>query len=162
MMDSTNDVIIYRRRFIPDEKVLLKDDEIIHLSEDIIITKWKVLKPRIDFARGYSCYFLKRNFKISKFIDYNDEVLYYYCDIIHTEFDAKANAYTFNDLLIDVIYYNEDHVKVVDIGELSEALDNKIIPVQLVSKALKTTDELLSLIYKKEFFSLADAIKDLN
>ena len=58
---------IYRKRLIPDECILLKDDEILEIDEDYIVTKWKTLKPRRDFSHGYSCYFLKLGFKISKF-----------------------------------------------------------------------------------------------
>ena len=142
---------LYRRRFIPNEKVFLKDDKIIDIKNDIIITKWEVLKKRTDFSHGASCYFLKDNIKVSKFIDNNENILYWYCDIIDWEFDEKENTYTFNDLLIDVIVYENGFVKVVDIAEVSEALDKGLIDVDLAKKALNTVDKLLNTIYDGKF-----------
>ena len=50
-------VKIYRKRMIPDECILLKDDIILEQTDDIIITSWNTLKPRRDFHHGYSCYY---------------------------------------------------------------------------------------------------------
>ena len=49
---------LYRKRIIPEEMILLKDDEILHLDSRIIVTKWDSLKPRKDFSNGISAYFL--------------------------------------------------------------------------------------------------------
>lgn len=57
---------IYRRRMIPDECILLKDDIILEQTKDLIVTKWNTLKPRRDFHHGYSCYFLSYGYKVSK------------------------------------------------------------------------------------------------
>ena len=32
-----------------------------------------------------SCYYIKEGFKVSKFLDDNDNIVYWYCDIIETE-----------------------------------------------------------------------------
>ena len=40
---------LYRKRFIPMETILLKDDNIVFQNEDVIVTKWNALKPREDF-----------------------------------------------------------------------------------------------------------------
>ena len=37
---------LFRRRFLPDEVTELKDDTVLFLSDDLILTKWNVLKPR--------------------------------------------------------------------------------------------------------------------
>lgn len=142
---------IYRRRFIPDEKVLLKDDIILEINSDVIITKWKVLKKREDFHSGVSCYFLKENIKVSKFISESGDLLYWYCDIIDWEYDEKTNTYIFNDLLIDIIVYEDGFVKVVDIGEVSSALRDGLIDVKLAEKALSAADNLLNTIYSGKF-----------
>lgn len=44
---------LFRRRFIPEEIVELKDDKILSMDKNnnIIITKWNVLKPRNDIDR---------------------------------------------------------------------------------------------------------------
>ena len=148
---TENTVKMYRRRFIPDEKVLLKDDHIIEMTKDHIITKWNVLKKRKDFSHGASCYFLNDNIKVSKFIDDDENILYWYCDIIDWEYDEKENTWVFNDLLIDVIVYENGFVKVVDMGEVSEALEKGLIDDNLVKKALTTVDNLLQKIYNNEF-----------
>jgi len=152
---------LFRRRFIPNEKVFLKDDEIIELNNDIIITKWKVLKKRSDFSSGVSCYFLKDNIKVSKFIDENNNLLYWYCDIIDWEYDKVDNVYIFNDLLIDIIVYKDGFVKVVDLGEVSSALEKGFIDVGLAKKALNTADSLLNVIYNGKFDLYINYILDI-
>lgn len=34
---------LYRKRLIPEECVELKDDEILRLDENVIVTRWKCL-----------------------------------------------------------------------------------------------------------------------
>lgn len=138
---------LYRKRFIPEEIVFLKDDKILYSDENVIVTKWNVLKPRKDFERGYSCYFLKKGFKISKFIDKEGKLFYYYCDIIETEYVNEENTFIFMDLLADVIVYENGFVKVVDIGEITDALNKHLIDIELAKSALKRLDELLTIIY---------------
>lgn len=142
---------MFRRRFIPNENVLLENDKIIKLTDEIIITKWDVLKKRTDFTHGVSCYFLKDNIKVSKFIDANENIIYWYCDIIDWNYNSNENSYTFNDLLVDVIIYENGFVKVVDIAELSSSFKNGIISAELLTKALTTVDNLLTTIYNGNF-----------
>lgn len=149
-----NNLKLYRRRYIPDEIVYLKDDEIISYDDERIITKWNVLKKRNDFSHGASCYFLKDNIKLSKFIDKNNNILYWYCDIIDYTFNKEENTYIFNDLLIDIIIYEDGFVKVVDLAEISEAIDKNLIDINLAKKALCIADKLLNIIYKNEFSEL--------
>jgi Uncharacterized conserved protein len=138
---------LYRKRFIPDEIIFLKDDIILQADEDKIITKWNVLKPRGDFVCGFSYYYLKKGYKISKFMDKNGNLVYYYCDIIDIYFDKNEKSYIFADLLADVIVYKDGSVKVVDLAEIAEALDKNLITQELAKKALRILDELLNTIY---------------
>lgn len=148
---TMDEVRLYRRRFIPDERILLKDDIIVSICEDRLVTRWDVLTKRHDFTHGSSCYFFKEGWKISRFMTEDDRLLYWYCDIIETEYDAKENAYTLNDLLIDVIVYPDGRVEVVDIDEAALALEKDIIPKELVIKALYRLNELLKVIYSGRF-----------
>lgn len=143
------EIVLYRRRFIPDEIILLKDDIVVSVSEDTVITKWNVLTKRHDFSHGVSCYCIKEGFKVSKFLDDNDKIVYWYCDIIQTEKDG--NTYTFNDLLADVIIHNDKSVEVVDIDEIGKALEENILPQEMVVKALYVLDNLLKIIYSGNF-----------
>lgn len=138
---------IYRKRYMPNETVLLKDDEILRLDEDILVTKWNVLHPKTQFSHGVSCYFLKKGYKISKFLNENEELVYYYCDIIDTKFDECENTFTFTDLLADVIIYENGFVKVVDLAEIADALEDGSIGTTEVQKALRQLDALLEVIY---------------
>ena len=142
-----NKPVLYRRRYIPEETVCLKDDIITYMDDDIIVTKWDVLKPRKDFTHGDSCYFLKRGYKVSRFFKESGECLYTYCDIIKTEYNEQENSYIFNDLLIDVVIYPDGFVKVLDIAEIPEALDMGLISVEDAKYALTKIDELLNVIY---------------
>ncbi len=134
-------MMLYRKRFIPEEVVPLKDDEILFADETKIITKWKTLKPRPDFAWGISCYDLQNSYKISRFLDHNNHLVYYYCDII--EWEKTEDGYLFSDLLADVIIYPNGVVRVVDLAEIADALDEKKITEAQAKKALRILDGLL-------------------
>jgi predicted RNA-binding protein associated with RNAse of E/G family len=138
---------LYRRRFIPDELIELKNDEILRVDDEIILTRWNVLKPRNDFTHGESVFFLKRGWKISRFYDANDNCVYIYCDIIEIVRDECKNAILFNDLLVDVIVYENGMVKVLDLGEMADAIAQKLISSELAVMALRRLEDLLQLIY---------------
>lgn len=150
--------MLFRRRFIPEELIHLKDDEILQLSENLILTKWKTLKPRHDFTHGFSCYFIDKGIKVSKFLDNNNCLFYYYCDIIKTDYNKNNNSYIFSDLLIDVIIYPNGFVKVMDIGEVTEALDKNLITIDDAKSALSILDELLNIIYTNKFDTLTHTL----
>lgn len=152
---------LYRRRYIPDEIVHLKDDKIISADDEKIITKWEVLKKRTDFSHGASCYFLKKGIKVSKFIDENENILYWYCDIINYEYNEAENSYVFNDLLIDVIIYPDGFVKVVDMEEIADALEKGLIDEEIVKSSLRKTNALLTDIYNGKLNEYTNAIKDI-
>ena len=148
---------LYRRRYIPDEKLLLKDDIIVTIDDEKVVTKWNVLSPVHPFTHGVSCYFIKEGFKVSKFLDSNDDLVYWYCDIIETDYDAEEDSYTFNDLLIDVIIEKDGFVKVVDLDEIAAALEKKILDEETVIKAVNRASKLLDIIYGGKF----DAYKNI-
>ena len=150
---------LYRKRIIPNECIHLKDDEILHIDDELIITKWTVLRPRPDFHHGYSCYFLKKNIKVSKFIEENGSLHYWYCDIIDTQYNEQTNSYTFIDLLADVIVYPDGFVKVVDLDEIAVATEKKLLSEEKLITSLKTLDSLLNIIYSGEFDLLKSKIE---
>jgi predicted RNA-binding protein associated with RNAse of E/G family len=145
---------LYRRRFIPNELVYLKDDIILVLEEHLIITKWDTLHPRSDISRGVSAYYLDKGIKVSKIYDRKDQVVYWYCDIIQFKKNEKENTVIIEDLLIDVILYEDGTMRIVDIDELCDALEQGIITQAEVTYALRTLDHLLKLIYKGHFEQL--------
>jgi hypothetical protein len=151
---------IYRKRMIPDECILLDDDEILEINDDIIITRWHVVKPRRDFDHGYSCYYLKLGFKISKFFRPDNSLLYWYCDIIDYRFEDGGDTLIAADLLADVIIYPDGYVKVVDLDELALAISKNLCEPALVADALKKLDKLLSLVYDDKFDVLCAPIEN--
>nr|WP_294680395.1 DUF402 domain-containing protein [uncultured Anaerotignum sp.] len=138
---------LYRKRFIPDEIVDLKNDRIIYHEGGILITEWDALHPKAKFSHGISCYYMDQGWKISKFLNKKKELVYYYCDIIETSYLEEENAYLFTDLLADVIVYPDGAVEVVDLDELSDALEAGVITIREIKQALRTLDALLKVIY---------------
>ena len=124
------------------------------IQSGFIITKWTSLRPRKDFARGYSCCLLDEGFKISWHIDATDKLMRYYCDIVDVSYDAAANAYTFHDLLVDVVIMPDGFVKVLDVGEVPEALDKGLITIEQAKLALTRLDKLLAIVYNGDFGKL--------
>ncbi len=149
-----NDIKLYRRRYIPNEMVLLKDDVIVYKDDYKIITEWKTIRPKKEFTFGVSAYYINKGYKVSQMMDENKNTVFYYCDIIETIFDEKNNIYTFNDLLADVKVYNDGRVEVVDLDELADAYKERLItPIQL-DKALRSLNSLINYIYNNGVESL--------
>jgi Uncharacterized conserved protein len=145
---------LYRRRFIPNELIHLKDDIILVSEKNLIITKWVALHPRNDIARGISAFYLDKGFKVSKIYDKNNQVVYWYCDIIQSKTDPDKNTVIIEDLLIDVIIYEDGTLRILDIDELCDALEQGLISQAEASYALRTLNSLLKIIYEGHFDTL--------
>ena len=143
--------ILYRRRIIPEECILLKDDIIQSCDEERIVTTWNALHPKKDLHHGSSCYFLKEGFKVSKFCREDDSLLYWYCDIVDFNYDSAKNTMIVTDLLADVIIYPDGFVKVVDLDELVTALESRSISLDTLKTGLMKLDKLLNIIYAGDF-----------
>ena len=153
---------LYRRRLIPAECILLKDDIIVKQTKDLIITSWKTLNPKIAFSHGCSCYFLREGFKISKFYTQNNSLLYWYCDIVEYAQDESAHTLTTTDLLADVIVYPDGRTKVVDLDELAQAFETGLLTAAQLSAALRQLNHLLTYIYNDKFDQLQAPIENLG
>lgn len=157
-----NNLQLYRKRLIPAECILLKDDVIVNQTEDLVITTWKTLNPKIAFSHGCSCYFLKEGFKISKFYRQDDSLLYWYCDIVEYTHDEQAHTLTATDLLADVIVYPDGRTKVVDLDELAQAFENGLLTATQLTAALRQLNNLLTYIYKDKFDQLQAHLESLG
>lgn len=153
---------LYRRRYVPDEITELKDDKILMAKDDIIVTNWNVLKPRKDIDHGISIYYIEKGFKISKIYDADNQLVYWYCDIIDTDFEPATNSYTFHDLLIDVLIYPDNRVKVADLDEFADFTEKQLLPSDLLAKALHRTNDLLQYIYRGEFDELVEPMVEFD
>lgn len=142
---------LYRKRIIPNECILLKDDDFISFEGNRLVTKWAALHPKKDLHHGISCYFFDEGIKVSKFYCEDGTLLYWYIDIISYEWNEGETSLCVTDLLADVIIYPDGFVKVVDIDELADALDAGAITTQQLTTSLRTLDKLLLLVYSGEF-----------
>ena len=147
---------LYRKRFIPDELKLLKDDTILHMDDNLIITSWKTLKPRSDFASGISAYYRKEGFKISRHYGADGSFTRWYCDII-IESEVE-DGLVFSDILIDVVIFPDGTIQVVDLDEAAQALEQGLITKDMLTQALRSTNKLLTYIYQGRFSELTDCI----
>lgn len=148
--------LLYRKRYIPLEVKSLNDDELLFADDGIIVTKWNTFKPKKDFSNGISCTFINDGYKISKFMNENGELVYYYCDIIKSEYQKDENIWIFTDLLADVKIYPNGATEVVDLGELSQAYRKNLISAEIVMEALEKLDKLLNLVYSGKWKDLTD------
>ena len=139
--------VLYRKRLIPDECILLKNDEILHAEENLIVTKWNTLRPKKELSHGLSAFFLDRGIKISKFYNHAGELICWYCDIITYTYDRDTDTYVMTDLLADVLVYPDGTVKVVDLDELALAAEKKLVSEEQLLIALRQLDWLLQTIY---------------
>ena len=158
--NQMGDVKLYRKRVIPEECLLLDKDVILYRDPEVIITKWDTIHPKKTLHHGYSCYFIDRGFKVSKFYDHDGNLISWYCDIICHTYDPETETYVFTDLLADVIVYPDGFVRVVDLDELADAFRDRLITAEQMQMALRRLDKLLSLIYKGAFPKLQKYIED--
>jgi len=152
-MNDNFNLKLYRRRHIPNELTHLKDDRILQYDPGkLLITEWKTLKPRRDFARGVSAFFLDRGIKVSKLFDHEGNLSRWYCDI--GMFHFEDNALTFEDLLFDVVVQKDGSYRVLDIGEAAEAYRLQLITEDQLLYAMEVLDSLLALIHNGQFREL--------
>lgn len=157
-----NKPVLYRKRIIPDEIVLLDKDEIIYVDESHIVTKWNTIRPKKILHHGCSCYFLDEGFKVSKFYREDGSLIYWYCDIISYTYEKETDSYIFTDLLADVLVYPDGEVQVVDVGEIADALTDKTLTIEQMIPALRSLDKLLNIIYSGHFSSIQNKIDDIE
>ena len=159
-----SDVVIYRKRYIPDEIIKLKDDVILENSDDLIVTSWKSLKPRKDMDRGVSAYFLDKGYKVSKLYDSKGDVIFWYCDIMNYYISEKVEdgnlikEVVTEDMLLDVVVFNDGHVEVWDADEFASALESNMISKEKAVTALNNMNGLLKTIYSGQFDSVKEVI----
>ena len=154
------DLLLYRKRYIPNELVPLKDDLILLNTDSLIITKWDTLHPRKDIARGVSAYFMEDGYKISKIYDSNNKIVYWYCDIIQTQKDAQKNTVIFEDLLIDAILHEHGSLNVCALDQLADALELGLITQKEALYAIRTLDSLLKIINHGQFQKLQAVVNN--
>lgn len=150
---------IYRKRYIPEELINLKDDELCYRDDNTLITRWNTLKPRTDFASGISLYLMDKGFKISRIADTDGRLVHYYCDIIHTDYYADKNTYIFTDLLADVLVFEDGTCTVLDLEELGDVLVQGAIDAATVNEALHKVDALLKEIRSGKFKEYIEIIE---
>ncbi len=143
--------VVLRRRYIPSEVVDISGDELLYRSETLLVTKWISIRPRPDFHGGISFTFLDKGYKLGRFYDGYGRFLYWYCDIIEVNYNEVHDTYTINDLLLDIKIMPDGEIRLLDTDELAEAIEGKLITDEQTCKALRTLDNLLKLIYSKNF-----------
>jgi predicted RNA-binding protein associated with RNAse of E/G family len=132
------------------EEVDISGDEILFLDDNKMVTRWDPIHPRDDFAKGYSCTYLKEGYKISKVMNSAKEVKYWYCDIISVEIKDGGNLYRLVDLLLDVKIMPNGQVIVMDMDELALAAEKKLITQAMAIQSLRQCDRLLKRLYSGE------------
>ena len=153
---------LYRRRLIPSELTLLKDDVIVRQDEEVIITTWNTLNPKTEFTHGCSCYFLKDGLKVSKMYRSDNTLLRWYIDIVEFSINNEEESLTATDLLADVVIYPDGKMKVVDLDELAEALEKNLITTEQMISCLRSLNQLLTLIYRDKFDRLQSHLDSLG
>lgn len=153
---------LYRKRLIPRECILLKDDILRYQSEELLVTSWETLNPKAAFSHGCSCYFFKEGFKVSKFYRHDGSLLYYYCDIVEFNVNVDENSIVVTDLLADVVVNPDGTHKVLDLDELADAYEQELITAAQLTRSLRQLDKLLNIVQKGEFQTLLAKLEDLG
>lgn len=123
----TDKPILYRKRLIPNECIRLDQDEILLHKEQLLVTRWNTIRPKKDLDHGISCFLLDKGWKISQFINREDQLICWYCDIIDWSYDSDTDTYVFTDLLADVLIYPSGQIRVVDLDEIADAMEQGLL-----------------------------------
>ena len=169
---------LYRRRLIPNECILLKDDQIVSFENNRLVTVWDAIRPKKNLHHGISCFFFDDGIKVSKFYREDNSLVYWYIDIIHAHraetipdltltysvktISAQGNTgknLVVTDLLADILIYPDGFVKVVDLGEISDALESGLLDIPTAAHALRLTDRTLEDIYSGTFREKQDYLE---
>ncbi|MGP1433173.1 MAG: DUF402 domain-containing protein [Catonella sp.] len=151
---------VTRRRYIPDEIITLNHDTIYYVSDELIVSGWKAIRLRPDISGGFSAYYPKLGIKTSKLFDGNGDLLYWYNDI--SELAFNGNDINFTDLLIDLIVFPDNSIKILDLDEFAEAIEKNYITKEQEIKALNSFHTLLDYIYNNDYSKLQEPIKELE
>ncbi len=146
-------VLLYRKRHIPEECILLKNDRILFLDDSRLVTTWNVLKPRADFASGISLFDFEKHWKITRVAKADGSLYHWYCDIMkmHISEENETVTYLMEDLLIDIVIEADGSVHVLDLDEAAEAFEKGLITGADLTLALNAADALLRIIRSGEF-----------
>lgn len=149
---------LYRKRLIPNECILLKDDIVKEVTDDYILTEWRTLRPKKLLHHGESCYYLKKGVKVSRFYTEDNILICWYCDIVSYEWNADHTALTATDLLLDILVYPDRTFKILDMDELAQAHTEKLLSNELMQQSLFTANRLLNDIYDDTFHDIYTAV----
>lgn len=153
-----SDLVLYRKRLIPNENILLNKDEILYADNQTIVTKWKTIKPRKDIDHGYSLYLPDEGIKISKFLRSDNSLYKWYCDIVEFYFDGENHSCTTLDLLLDITINEKGDIRLLDMDELVEAHKTGLLSDELLYKSLTRADKLLKTCYCGNFKKYMDML----
>ena len=103
--------------------------------------------PKKDLDHGVSCFLLEKGWKISRFLTRENELICWYCDIMDYTYEAETDTYIFTDLLADVLLYPSGDIRVVDLDEIAEALEQRLLEQRQVCLCMRRLDALLREIY---------------
>lgn len=150
--------VLFRKRLIPKECIQLKDDVILLQNDSVIITSWKALKPRKHLHHGFSIYYLKEGYKVSRFYREDHSLMYHYCDIVQYEYKEDLNHLIITDLLADVVISPTGQIKVIDLDEFVTALEEDSLSIDQLKTALLSLDRLLKLLYENGLTALTEPL----
>ena len=155
---STDYPEIYRRRFIPNEFLHLKGDTVLKYEPGrLMLSRWKTLKPKKEFAGGVSAYFIDKGIKLSKFLHEDGSLSYWYCDII--DIIEEPGKVTYVDLLFDVVILPDGQLQVLDVGEAAEAFEKGLITQAQLIRGMNTLDRVLNEIYTGSFDKYREVVE---
>ncbi len=156
------DFLLYRKRIIPPECILLEDDIVVSFEENKLITKWGAIHPKKNLHHGISGYFLDEGIKVSKFYREDGSLVYWYIDIITYDWSENKESLCITDLLADVLIYPDGSIQVVDLDELADATQAKALDLDLTIQSLRNLNQLLSMIYDGSIKKIQDYIESFE
>lgn len=142
---------LYRKRFIPEEVVDISKDQVVYEDDEVLVTKWLPIRERDDIGSGISYVMKKEGIRINKMFDGEGTFLYWYCDMIDYKYHENTEEHYLIDLLADVVVYPNGKYEVLDLDELAEAYQKKLITAEMLCRSLQRVNHLLKKIKEGKF-----------
>ncbi|MCO4784022.1 MAG: DUF402 domain-containing protein [Candidatus Cloacimonetes bacterium] len=81
----------------------------------------------MNIASAISIISVKHGVQISKKFDKDNQFCYWYCDMIKTKWTPKSGCFEITDLLVDVVIFPDNELRVIDLDEFIQAKEDHLI-----------------------------------
>ncbi|PIQ25588.1 hypothetical protein COW36_21330 [bacterium (Candidatus Blackallbacteria) CG17_big_fil_post_rev_8_21_14_2_50_48_46] len=137
----TSQLPIRKQKLHPVREVNLSGDTWLHQDEHLCVSYWHLPRTESDqVAHTLTLTIFDEAIQIHSKHNAAGERLYWYCDLLEVKRDE--GGWHLTDLLLDVVVFPDGSTRMLDLGELAEALEEGGIHPQQAAQALRLAETI--------------------